>query len=229
MRDGSEYLFTGIVEEIGEIVSITSRNQAKDVIIKAPSIFDSVILGQSICVNGVCLTISKIVSKGIEVQAGFETLRTTNLNEIAIGMEVHLERAMQVGSRFDGHIVQGHIDGTCKLLRKLKRGENLEFSVKFPPELGIYLIDKGSVALDGVSLTLVSVDKENSVFSVGLIPHTLKTSLFSEYSEGKILNIELDLIGKYIHNVITELFYEDSKKEKINSITKDFLVKHGYL
>ena len=222
-------MFTGIIEEIGKISSIKGGNEIKELSIHAPKIAKDAEKGQSISVNGVCLTVKETFSSGFQVQMGTETLKTTSLNGIRTEDRVHLERGMTIGSRLDGHIVQGHVDGTSELINKIKRGDNLQLSVKYPENLGMFFIKKGSVALDGVSLTIHSLDRKSNLLIISLIPHTIKSTLFSEYNEGKILNIEVDLIGKYIYNFISGLINGNEKNKAKNELSMEFLAKQGYL
>jgi len=221
-------LFTGIIEEIGKITSISGGSRFKELVVHARRIAQEAKLGQSISVNGVCLTITKTFSSDFQVQMGTETLKITNLSKLKAGDKVHLERGLKIGERLDGHLVQGHVDGTCELVRKSKSGENIELTIKYPQEIGTLLIPKGSVALNGVSLTLHSINRKSNHFVVSLIPHTIKSTLFSEYKEGTTLNIEVDLVGKYIHNIISEMLKNNSKRN-IDSLSKEFLAKQGYL
>ncbi|MBU1626485.1 riboflavin synthase [bacterium] len=222
-------MFTGIIEEIGEVKSISGKNQLKELILNVKKIEEKTTPGQSICVSGVCLTITEIISNGIKLQIGKETLKTTNLGELRSGHKVHLERGMLVGSRFDGHIVQGHVDGTTRLAKKVVIGESLELTFKYPEGLGIYFIQKGSVAIDGVSLTIQSIDRKANLLTLFLIPHTVKSTLFSEYREGKISNIEVDLLGKYIHNIIRTILDVNNKNKIAKDISLELLAKQGYL
>ena len=222
-------MFTGIIEEFGEIVSVTGGSKLKDLIIRAKVVSENIKLGQSISVNGVCLTVTEILSNGFKLQVGQETLKTTNLGELRTGNKVHLERGMMVGSRFDGHIVQGHVDGTAELSKKHEIGENLELTIKYPEKLGAYFIEKGSIALDGVSLTIQSIDRKSNLLSVFLIPHTIRSTLFSGYREGKILNIEVDVVGKYIHSLMSLLLNQGNEEKNTKNLSMDFLAKQGYL
>jgi riboflavin synthase len=225
----SNHLFTGIIEEIGVVETIGGNSQLLDLTFNVKKINENATLGQSVSVNGVCLTVTEVKPRLIKVQIGQETLKTANLGALKVGNKVHLERGMLIGSRFDGHIVQGHVDGTTKLIKKTSVGENLELTFQFPDNLGIYFIPKGSVAIDGVSLTIQSIDRRSSCFSVFLIPYTLKSTLFSEYREGRISNIEVDLLGKYIHNMIAIMINIDNKDKMKKDISLELLAKQGYL
>jgi riboflavin synthase len=221
-------MFTGIIEEIGKISSAWKSDKILNIKIFAPKISKELKIGQSVSVNGACLSVINMTDIDFETQAGIETLNKTTLQNLNPKSLVHLERAMILGSRLDGHIVQGHVDGICSLIQRESIGENIELTIKYPKGFDANLIEKGSVALDGVSLTIHTKDKAASSFKVTLIPQTISSTLFSSYNTGKIMNIELDLIGKYVHNVIQQILGNEDIKKSSCSITQEFLIKHGF-
>lgn len=189
-------MFTGIIEETGTVVMAGSRFKVRCGTVLADSA-----VGASIAVNGVCLTMAALAADGFEADLSPETLARTSLGVLRPGSLVNLERPMALGERLGGHIVQGHVDATAQVaaLQELSGG-NWDLRVNFPAELGRYMIHKGSVAVDGVSLTIASIDK--SCFSVAIIPHTYENTSMREYEPGTRVNIEVDLIAKYVEKLV---------------------------
>jgi riboflavin synthase len=192
-------MFTGLVEVIGTVTRVTVDGPAKRFVIDAPFCRE-LALGESVAINGACLTVVERDEKSFTVQAGPETLRCTNLGELNAGTRVNLERSVRLSDRLGGHLVQGHIDGVA-LISERKRQDEWEF-VWFgcAPELTAFMIPKGSVTIDGVSLTLVDVERDR--FSVALIPHTLTMTTLGLKSIGERVNLETDIIGKYVKKFI---------------------------
>lgn len=189
-------MFTGIIEETGTVVMAGSRFKVRCGTVLADSA-----VGASIAVNGVCLTMAALAADGFEADLSPETLARTSLGVLRPGSLVNLERPMALGERLGGHIVQGHVDATAQVaaLQELSGG-NWDLRVNFPAELGRYMIHKGSVAVDGVSLTIASIDKH--CFSVAIIPHTYENTSMREYEPGTRVNIEVDLIAKYVEKLV---------------------------
>lgn len=185
-------MFTGIVEEVGAIVAISDTEPAR-VGIRGPLVTSDAKHGDSIAVNGVCLTVVDIDGDTFSVDAVAETLQRTSLRRLAVGGKVNLERAAAVGQRLGGHIVQGHVDGTGSFLG---RGEDGVTRFAIPAELARFLVDKGSVTVDGVSLTVVDVTEAE--FTVALIPTTLSDTILGTLEPGDPVNIEADVIAKYL-------------------------------
>ncbi len=192
-------MFTGIVEHVGRIESIEALSDLSRFVIDLGPISEGVGLGDSIAVAGCCLTVTTIDGTRFTFEAIQETLDVTRVGSFAEGDGVNLERAMGAGARFDGHIVQGHVDGTGRV-RRLDRtgldGNEVELHIECDPELAGQLVDKGSVTIDGVSLTVVKVVEDG--FHVGLIPHTLEVTTLSDLSAGDPVNLEVDVFGKYV-------------------------------
>lgn len=195
-------MFTGIVEDIGNVNNIESKNReiVLDVNVKKIDPKD-IVPGESIAINGACLTVTSISPGSFTVEISEETLSKTNLSNLAVGSEINLERSIKVGGRLGGHFVTGHIDGIAKVDSKKKVGNSFEYWFKIPFELTKYIIGKGSVALDGVSLTVNRV-VDNS-FSVNIIPYTQKETTFKHLDVGSIVNMECDIIGKYVEKLST--------------------------
>ncbi|MGB0619627.1 MAG: riboflavin synthase [Myxococcota bacterium] len=192
-------MFTGIVEHVGRIESIEALSDLSRFVIDLGPISEGVGLGDSIAVAGCCLTVTTIDGTRFTFEAIQETLDVTRVGSFAEGDGVNLERAMGAGARFDGHIVQGHVDGTGRV-RRLDRtgldGNEVELHIECGPELAGQLVDKGSVTIDGVSLTVVKVVEDG--FHVALIPHTLEVTTLSDLSAGDPVNLEVDVFGKYV-------------------------------
>lgn len=196
-------MFTGIVEDLGKIEAI--RKKAKDVVfvISTNKInVDELDHGESISVNGTCLTVISLGKRAFEVEASHETLNRTNLSKVRVGSRVNLERAVKVGDRLGGHIVNGHVDGIGKITSIEQKGESKEVWVTLIPGLSRYVVEKGSIAIDGVSLTVNRVD--GNKFSVNIIPYTQEVTIFGEMRTGDLVNIECDIIGKYVENFVVE-------------------------
>lgn len=189
-------MFTGIVEHIGRVESVERLSDLRRIRIDLGPIADGVKIGDSIAVSGCCLTVAEIAGAIHTFEAIQETLDTTRLGTIEAGGRVNLERSMGVGGRFDGHIVQGHVDGTGRVRRLERDGNEVELHIECDAVLAGQLVDKGSVTIDGVSLTVVAVTPDG--FHVALIPHTLDVTTLSDLVAGDRVNLEVDLFGKYV-------------------------------
>ena len=202
-------MFTGIVEDQGTVTQI--KRKSKDVVFtfKVSNIkLREVILGDSISVNGTCLTVTSLGKKEFTVDASHETLAKTNLGKLKIGKKVNLERALKAGDKLGGHIVNGHVDGVGKVKSITTKGESFEFKFSIPKSLSKYIVEKGSVAIDGVSLTINSV--KGNDFIVNIIPFTQKETTFGNLRKGSSVNIECDIIGKYVEKFLTGKKTKDS-------------------
>jgi riboflavin synthase len=189
-------MFTGIVEHVARIESIETESDLTRFGIDLGPIAEGVELGDSIAVAGCCLTVAELGSERFIFEAIRETLETTRLGELSVGDRVNLERAMAVGGRFDGHVVQGHVDGTGRVRRFDRAGHEVELHIECAESLASQLVDKGSVTIDGVSLTVVEVIADG--FHVALIPHTLDVTTLARLRAGDSVNLEVDVFGKYV-------------------------------
>ena len=193
-------MFTGLVEEKATIVSVeksaAEQGETSDLVIRAQLCSEGAQIGDSICVNGCCLTVVKMDGPELTFQAGTETLSKTNLGQLSSGDPVNLERSLAVGDRMGGHYVTGHVDATGKVAERNDDGEWATFWFEVPKELTAQMANKGSVAVDGISLTLVEVKEDR--FSVALIPHTLEVTTLGQRNVGDLVNIETDLLAKYV-------------------------------
>lgn len=214
-------MFTGIVEELGTIANMQQTGEAMKLTISAETILADVNLGDSIAVNGICLTVTSFSPTSFTVDVMPETMRTTSLQSLGRGSAVNLERAMSANGRFGGHFVTGHIDGTGTIIDKKRSYNAVYYKIQLANELLRYCLQKGSVAIDGTGLTIFGVDE--SSITISLIPHTLNQSVIGTKTAGDIVNIECDMIGKYIERFITQ---PTSKK---SSITENFLQDNGFL
>ncbi|HVP27988.1 MAG TPA: riboflavin synthase [Myxococcota bacterium] len=189
-------MFTGIVETMGRVVELARGAELASLVIEAPGVVEGVKLGDSIAVNGCCLTVTAIAGPRLTFQAVAETLARTNLGDLAQGSAVNLERALRADQRLDGHIVQGHVDATGRVRGIERRGEDVRLYVDCDAAFAELLVDKGSVAIDGVSLTVVA--PEHAGFHVALIPHTLEATTLGRRRPGERVNLEADVLGKYV-------------------------------
>ncbi|MDO4393300.1 MAG: riboflavin synthase [Bacillota bacterium] len=213
-------MFTGIIEERGKIKSVARGSNSAVLTIEATDILSDVHLGDSIAVNGVCLTCTSFTSTQFTADVMHETLNRSSLGQLRPGSIVNLERAMQANGRFGGHIVSGHIDGTGKIT-DIRRDDNaVWYTIETPAEIMRYIIEKGSIAIDGISLTVAAVS--NTSFKVSIIPHTAAETTLSLKRSGDIVNLENDVIGKYVEKLIQP--YD----KKSSGITMEFLAGHGF-
>lgn len=196
-------MFTGLIEEIGSLRQTERRGEAMILTINAGKVLEGVQLGDSISVNGVCLTVVSYDSRSFAVDVMPETYRHTNLSELSPGSPLNLERAMMAGARFGGHIVQGHVDGTGAIRDRRTEANAVVFTIA-PHERRLlrHVIPQGSVTLDGISLTVVSVDRDAGAFSVSIIPHTLRETVLQHKHAGDTINIECDILGKYVDHLL---------------------------
>lgn len=189
-------MFSGIVEVLGTVAEIRDEPPGCRLIIREPTIAAETAVADSVSINGCCLTVVETDAEIMAFQAGPETLARTNLGDLVPGSPVNLERALQVGDRLGGHFVSGHIDGTGKLLERIDQGEWSDFWFEVSRELAVQMAPKGSIAVDGVSLTIVASEAER--FSVALIPYTLAVTTLGSLCVGGKVNLETDLLAKYV-------------------------------
>ena len=218
-------MFTGIVEETGTIKKIEKGTSSGRLTIEADKVLQGSKIGDSIAVNGVCLTITGMSGHLFTADVMAETIRRSSLGSCKTGSQVNLERAMAANGRFGGHIVSGHIDGTGEIESFVREDNAVWVTVKTPVKLLKYIIEKGSIAIDGVSLTVAYVD--NRCFKVSLIPHTAANTILLSKKAGDIVNLENDIVGKYIEKLMhfDEQVEEDTKT---TGISMDFLAKNGF-
>lgn len=193
-------MFTGLVEEIGEIVRIDSSRGARRFEIRARIVMDGLQIDDSVAINGTCLTVIKIEQNSFFVEAVQETLEKTTLTKLQTGSKVNLERAVRADSRMGGHFVQGHVDGVGKVLGWQEQQGGLKLKIEIPAVLEKYMISKGSITVNGCSLTIAHL--ERNIVHIALIPHTLEMTTFGQLKPGDCVNIEADMLGKYIYKYL---------------------------
>ncbi len=196
-------MFTGIIETVGRVVAIETQGEKSRLSIEAPAITDVLPIGASVAVNGTCLTVVAVAGGVVDFEAVRETLDRSSLGDLRRASRVNLERAMRADGRLDGHIVQGHVDGTGRVRALERRADDVRLAVDCEPEFAALLVPKGSIAIDGVSLTLVAV--EDAGFDVALIPHTLAATNLADRKPGDRVNLEADVLGKYVQKYLERI------------------------
>lgn len=214
-------MFTGIIEELGTIRKITNAKDGARLEVSAKMVLSDVKPGNSIAVNGVCLTVVDYAADWFAADVSAETLRRTSLKQSRIGSRVNLERAMSATSRFGGHIVQGHVDGTGEFLESKAVGESWAVRIGFPAELARFIVEKGSITVDGISLTVAALGA--NWFEIAVIPHTWTVTNLSTLARGAAVNLEVDIIAKYVERMIGAC--ANQPKE---TLTIEKLAKLGY-
>lgn len=214
-------MFTGIIEELGIIRAMDRRTDSIVLTIEAHTVLEGTRIGDSIAVNGVCLTVTSLNDTSFTADVMHETMRRTSFCELRTGSPVNLERAMQVGGRLGGHIVSGHIDGTGHVSRIENDGIARVITISIPKDMAPFIVEKGSITIDGISLTVVSAG--SSQFSVSIIPHTMSHTTLMAKHPGAIVNLETDIVGKYIHR-----FMETGPVESPKGVTMEMLLENGF-
>lgn len=216
-------MFTGIIEEIGTIRRIVQHGEAMRLTVEARVVLEDVKIGDSISVNGVCLTVVTFDSTAMDVDVMPETYRRSTLKLLGQGSPVNLERAMAANGRFGGHIVQGHVDATGIVMSRTAEHNAVVFYIQ-PEDASVmrYIVPKGSITIDGISLTVVDVT--DTTFSVSIIPHTLAETTLAHRQVGQAVNLETDIIGKYVEKLVL-----GKNSERKETITEQFLAENGFL
>lgn len=194
-------MFTGIIEEVGEIVEMNETQDFRTIRVRARTVMDDLRPGSSIAVNGVCLTVRSISGNTFSAELSRETLDRTSLGSLGPDALLNLERPMRGDSRFGGHIVQGHVDGVGRIVAFDRNGDDWNLRVSYPERGSHYVVEKGSIAVDGISLTVASIDGPN-VFSVAIIPHTLENTNLRAARSNDAVNVEFDVLAKYVESMI---------------------------
>lgn len=219
-------MFTGLVEELGKVRQIRQGPQSARLTIEAPIILEDVKLGDSIAVNGVCLTVTDFGGREFSVDVMAETLRRSNIGQLKLGDVVNLERALRMGDRLGGHLVSGHIDGTGRIKGQEKLDIAVVIEIEAPPQVMKYIVPKGSIAIDGISLTVVDHTKDS--FRVSLIPHTGAVTTLGVKGPGAVVNLEGDMIGKYVERFVLVANQPGQVPQK-NRLTAEFLSENGFI
>jgi riboflavin synthase len=195
-------MFTGIIEEVGTIVEVSEAQDFRTIQVRGTGVFDDLKIGSSIAVNGVCLTARTIADRTFSAEMSRETLDRTSLGRLGKGSTVNLERPMRADARFGGHIVQGHVDCVGRITAFEREGDSWDLQVEFPEAAGRYIVEKGSIAVDGISLTVASL--RGRAFSVAIIPHTFENTNLKTAKTGDPVNLEFDVLAKYVENLLSK-------------------------
>ncbi|MDN5348039.1 MAG: riboflavin synthase [Clostridia bacterium] len=217
-------MFTGLIEEIGVVIKIVAASHAARIQIAAETVLEGTRIGHSIAVNGACLTVVELGKNYFIAEAMAETLNSTTLGTLRPRDRVNLERALRLGDRLGGHLVSGHVDGVGVIRRRERIGPALELTIEGPAALAPYIARKGSIAVDGTSLTVIDV--EESTFRVGIVPHTLKQTILGEKNTGAEVNLEVDILSRYLERLLNKTKTGPAQEP---SITVDFLAAHGFV
>ena len=215
-------MFTGLIEEVGTLRAVRRGAHSAVLSIGAETVLSGLKTGDSVAVNGVCLTVTAQDSGGFTADVMHETLNRSSLGALAPGSPVNLERAMAADSRFGGHIVSGHIDGTGTITARRQDDNAVWYTISAPPHLLRYIVEKGSITVDGISLTVAAVTGTD--FSISAIPHTVSRTLLKERKEGDQVNLETDLIGKYVE----KLLIPPREQPEKSTLTREFLTRYGF-
>jgi riboflavin synthase len=218
-------MFTGIIEEVGTLKELSVGNGFGVMEIKCSRVLEDARTGDSIATNGVCLTIREKGSDSFKAEVMGETLGKSNLGSLKVGDKLNLERALRLSDRLGGHIVSGHIDGVGKIVSIKEERDGTWFTISAPKDVLRYIIYKGSIGIDGISLTVADINEE--AFKVSVIPHTIENTILIDKQINSKVNLECDLIGKYLEKFINIKNEEQEIKETSN-ITMDFLMKNGF-
>ena len=219
-------MFTGIVEEVGVLKSIRRGASSAVLEIAARTVLEDIHLGDSIAVNGVCLTATSFTGSSFTADVMHETLDRSSLAALRPGSRVNLERAMAANGRFGGHIVAGHVDGVGTVLETKQDDNAVWYTIAAGPEVLRYVVEKGSITIDGISLTVARVGPER--FAISAIPHTVAVTVLQDRKPGDKVNLETDISGKYVEKLLTTGPVQTAEPKQTSGITKDFLTRYGF-
>ena len=195
-------MFTGLITELGSITAIEKNETSAVFTINAPGLISEIVVGDSVAVNGVCLTAISISGTTFSADVMVQTLSLTSLSQIIVGSPVNLELAAQLNARMGGHMVQGHVDGVATVVALTPGDKWAKFDITVPEQLSKYIVNQGSICLDGISLTVGEIDDTNNVLTVWLIPETLKNTNLSTLRPGDLINVEVDVLAKYVERLL---------------------------
>lgn len=215
-------MFTGLIEEVGIVMSLSVTDRGGRIRVNAEKVLNDLKVGDSIAVSGACLTATHIHNGGFTADISLETLSRTTLGNLKVGDQVNLERSLRLSDRLGGHLVLGHVDEVGRITWMKKKGESVMMGVRVSNEGIRYVVEKGSVCVDGISLTVANL--VNDIFEVALIPHTIEMTSLKSKTVGSRVNIEFDIVGKYVERLLLKSNDENSRVE----ITLDFLREHGF-
>ncbi|MFQ6021337.1 MAG: riboflavin synthase [Acidiferrobacterales bacterium] len=216
-------MFTGIIQAVGTIASIETLGADRRVVIDAGTLdLSDVAGGDSICVNGACLTALEVLRVRFSADVSAETLTRTTFSELGVSDQINLEKALTPTTRLGGHLVSGHVDGTGTVVARWSAGRSVVFRIGAPASLAKYIAQKGSICVDGISLTVNTV--RGSEFEVNIVPHTLEQTTMSEFQQGRQVNLEVDIIARYLERLL-----QGEEQEADSKLTVAFLAEHGFL
>ncbi|MBK6758647.1 MAG: riboflavin synthase [Moraxellaceae bacterium] len=219
-------MFTGIIESVGRVQQITPRSgDVRLTIATAKLNLADVKLGDSVATNGICLTVVELTGQGFAADVSNETLRRTCLKTWKVGTAVNLEKALMPTSRLGGHIVSGHVDGLGEIISVKQDARSIQYQVRAPDELAKYISEKGSITVDGISLTVNAID--GAVFSLNIVPHTVQETNVGSWQVGSVINLEVDLLARYLERLL--LGDKAAQSSAKNDISLEFLAKHGFM
>ena len=218
-------MFTGIIEAVGTIKAININAQGARLVIATNNLdMNDVKLGDSIATNGICLTVVEFDQHSYSADVSNETLQRTGFAHYSVGMQVNLEKAMLASTRFGGHMVSGHVDGISEILSITNNGNSIEYWLSMPTDLAHYIAEKGSVTVDGTSLTVNALASDK--FRLTIVPHTVKETVFAYYKVGSKVNLEVDLIARYLERLLTKESQPETPK---SNVTESLLKKSGFM
>jgi riboflavin synthase len=215
-------VFTGLIIEIGRVRRVQRRSDGAFLVLEAKKVLERTRIGDSISINGVDLTVIEMGEDFFSADASLETLSRSTLGELRVGSRVNLERALEVGERLGGHMVQGHVDGTGELVTVTPEGNAYRMRFSFPRELGRYIAMKGSITVDGISLTVAGLGDD--WFEVAIIPHTWRETILCDLRSGDPVNLEVDVLAKYVER----LMHKDQPEGASTNLTMEYLIERGY-
>ncbi len=218
-------MFTGIIQALGHIAALTPRGGDMRLRVHTGKLdLADVALGDSIAVNGVCLTAVALPGEGFEADVSGETLSRTGLGQLAVGSPVNLEKALTPQTRLGGHLVSGHVDGLGRVISRQPQARSVAFAIQAPDSLARYIAEKGSICVDGVSLTVNAV--VGATFHLNIVPHTLAETTLSQWAPGRSVNLEVDIIARYLERL---LLGDRAAQPQAGGITRELLAEHGFL
>lgn len=222
-------MFTGIIEAIGQIGIIRSQGGDSRLFIRSEQLdYSDIKLGDSIAVNGVCLTVTDLESQGFWADVSNETMAHTRMSEYSVGTQVNLEKALTLSTRLGGHMVSGHVDGVGVVLERYDDGRSIRFVIEAPESLAKYIAEKGSITVDGVSLTVNSVGK--SQFVLNIVPHTAAETVIQGYQQGNKVHLEVDLVARYLERLLScQGLIDSTQASQSSKINLDFLATNGFI